>query len=67
MQADCLPILVYHGVISATDTPAERFTVSLDSFTEHMDALAASPRVALRISELSAPLARGEPMSASAA
>jgi peptidoglycan/xylan/chitin deacetylase (PgdA/CDA1 family) len=65
--ADCLPILVYHGVRSATQTPADRFTVSLDRFTDHMDALAASPRAALRISELAAPLARGEPMSASAA
>lgn len=66
MHADCLPILVYHGV-TPTPAPAERFAVSLDRFTRHMDALAASPRQALRISELSAPLSRGEPMSASAA
>jgi peptidoglycan/xylan/chitin deacetylase (PgdA/CDA1 family) len=67
VQADCLPILVYHGVIPAARAPAARFTVSLDRFSEQMDALAASSRVALRISELAAPLARGEPMSASAA
>jgi peptidoglycan/xylan/chitin deacetylase (PgdA/CDA1 family) len=67
VHADCLPILVYHGVAPAPRAAAERFTVSLDGFTRHMDALAASPRAALRISELSAPLSRGEPMSASAA
>jgi peptidoglycan/xylan/chitin deacetylase (PgdA/CDA1 family) len=67
VRADGLPILVYHGVASAAKTPAERFTVSLDDFTRHMDAVAASARAAMRISELSAPLSRGEPMSASAA
>jgi len=67
VRADRLPILVYHGVAPATRVPAERFTVSPDRFARHMDALAASPRAALRISELAAPLSRGEPMSASAA
>ena len=64
MHADRLPILVYHGVAPA---PAEQFTVSLDSFTRQMDAVAASPRAAMPISELAAPLSRGQPMSASAA
>lgn len=67
MHADYLPILVYHGIAPGTPSRAERFTVSLDRFTCHMDALASSTRTALRISELSAPLSRGQPMSASAA
>lgn len=67
MRTDCLPILLYHGIAPTRRAPSEQFTVSLDGFARHMDALAASTRAALRISELSAPLCSGEPMSAAVA
>jgi peptidoglycan/xylan/chitin deacetylase (PgdA/CDA1 family) len=58
-EPQALPILLYRGIGSAG--------LRAEDFARHMDALVASRRRPLTISELAAPRRRGEPMPASAA
>jgi peptidoglycan/xylan/chitin deacetylase (PgdA/CDA1 family) len=63
----CFPILLYHGIGPARRGPADRFAVTENDFTRHIDLVAASGRWVPTISELAAPLSEGQPMSSSAA
>lgn len=54
-----VPIFLYHSVSSVPAVGQERFTVTPASFDEHVEAIAASGRVALTITEFARAL-RGE-------
>jgi peptidoglycan/xylan/chitin deacetylase (PgdA/CDA1 family) len=56
-----VPVFLYHSVADVQAEGQERFTVTTAQFEQHADAIAASGRVALTISELARAL-RGERM-----
>jgi peptidoglycan/xylan/chitin deacetylase (PgdA/CDA1 family) len=59
MSAVPIPVLVYHSVRATPSAGMERWTVTPDAFAAHLDAVAASGRVALTVEELARGL-RGE-------
>jgi peptidoglycan/xylan/chitin deacetylase (PgdA/CDA1 family) len=54
-----IPVLLYHSVADRSQAAADRYTVSRAAFEAHADALRASGRVSMLITELAAGL-RGE-------
>jgi peptidoglycan/xylan/chitin deacetylase (PgdA/CDA1 family) len=54
-----IPVLLYHGVRDEPVVGLERWTLSRDTFTEHVDAIAGSGRTPLTMSQLAAGL-RGD-------
>jgi peptidoglycan/xylan/chitin deacetylase (PgdA/CDA1 family) len=54
-----IPVLLYHSVADAADAADRRWTVSRRDFASHVDAVAASGRVAMSVTEIADAL-RGE-------
>ena len=62
LAAQKVPVVLYHDVQRVPREGTKRWTTSPDQFREHIDALAASGRVSLTLSELAERLRRERPL-----